>query len=296
MGRLSPTVGALLCLLGGASLISFSAVMVRLVQVGPVSSAFYRMLLGGLFLMVLARLRGRALCTGWPSLALALALGFFFALDLSLWHRAILLVGPGLSTILANFQVFLVAGVGVLALGERPGWRLAAAIPLAMFGLWLLVGVNWEGLAPGYRLGVGLSLMAACAYSAFILTLRWSVRRVGGLDPMANVGLFSLMSAVLLFLELGWSGESLAVPSALDWAWLVIYGLGCHAGGWLLIALGLRQVAASRAGLVLLLQPTLAFVWDMLFFGRPTTLLEAMGAALAVAAIYLGAAGRTQAK
>lgn len=291
MSRLSQPAGALFCLLAGATLISFSAVMVRLVQVGPTTSAFYRMLLGGLALAVLARLRGQRLWVGWPGLALACLQGFFFALDLSLWHRAILLVGPGLSTILANFQVFMVAGVGVLVLGERPGWRLGAAIPLAMFGLWLLVGAHWQGLEAGYRLGVGLSLLAACAYSAFILTLRWSVRRVGGMDPVANVGLFSLVSAALLLMEVGGSGESLAVAAVVDWGWLAVYGLACHAGGWVLISLGLKQVAASRAGLVLLLQPSLAFVWDMLFFGRPTTMLEAGGAFLAVAAIYLGATG-----
>ncbi|MBU2469297.1 MAG: DMT family transporter [Proteobacteria bacterium] len=296
MSRFSQPAVAMFCLLAGATLISFSAVMVRLVSVGPMSSAFYRMLIGGLVLALLARLRGQALWAGWPSLGLASLAGLFFAMDLALWHRAILLVGPGLSTILANFQVFLVAGAGVLVLGERPSWRLGLAIPLAMAGLWLLVGGQWEALGAGYRLGVGLGLLTACAYSSYILCLRWSVRRSGGLEPMANVALISLVSAVLLLSEVWRSGESLAVASAWDWGWLAVYGLACHAGGWVLISLGLMQVAASRAALVLLLQPTLAFVWDVLFFGRPTTALEAGGAVLAVAAIYLGAAGRPGAK
>ncbi|MCG2763879.1 MAG: DMT family transporter [Desulfarculaceae bacterium] len=296
MSRLSQPTAALACLLAGAALISFSAVMVRLVSVGPSSSAFYRMLIGGVALAVWARLRGKALWGGWVGLGAACLAGFLFALDLTLWHRAILLLGPGLSTILANFQVFVVAGVGVLVLGERPGWRLGAAIPLAMFGLWLLVGVRWQGLGPGYHYGVGLGLLAACAYGSYLLCLRWSVRRVGGLDPMSSVALMSLVCAGLLLAALWRSGESLAVTSAWDWGWLAVYGLACHAGGWVLISLGLKQVAASRAGLVLLLQPTLAFCWDVLFFGRHTTLLEAGGALLAVAAIYLGATGRPAAK
>lgn len=270
--------------------------MVRLVSVGPAASAFYRMLMGGLALAIFARLRGKAFWAGWAGLGLACLAGLLFALDLSLWHRAILLVGPGISTILANFQVFVVAGVGVLALGERPGWRLGAAIPLAMLGLWLLVGAQWDGLGQGYHYGVGLSLLAACVYGSYILCLRWSVRRVGGLEPVANVALMSLACAALLLAEVWRSGESLAVTSAWDWSWLAVYGLACHAGGWVLISLGLKQVAASRAGLLLLLQPTLAFCWDVLFFSRPTTVLEAGGAVLAVAAIYLGATGRPAAK
>lgn len=266
--------------------------MVRLVSVGPASSAFYRTLIGGLALALWTRLRGKALWGGWPALGLAAVAGLLFALDLALWHRAILFLGPGLSTILANFQVFVVAGVGVLVLGERPGWRLATAIPMAMFGLWLLVGIRWSDLGPNYPQGVGLGLLSACAYGFYLLCLRWSVRRVGGLDPMANVALLSLVCAGLLLPEIWRTGESLVVASARDWIWLGVYGLACHAVGWVLISLGLKQVAASRAGLVLLLQPTLAFCWDILFFSRPTTLLEAGGAVLAVAAIYLGATKR----
>ncbi|BEQ14847.1 DMT family transporter [Desulfoferula mesophila] len=296
MTRLSPSAGALLCLLAGATLISFSAVMVRLVSVGPTASAFYRVLIGGLALALWTRLRGKALWAGWSALGLAALAGLLFALDLSLWHRAILLLGPGLSTILANFQVFAVAGVGVLVLGEKPGWRLGVSIPLAMLGLWLLVGVNWRELGDGYQHGVVLGLLTACAYGSYILCLRWSVRRVGGLDSMANVALISLVCAVILWLELLGSGESLAVSSAWDWGWLVVYGLICHAVGWVLISLALKQVAASRAALALLLQPTLSFVWDVVIFGRPTTALEAGGALLAVAAIYLGTTGGTPAK
>jgi len=39
---------------------------------------------------------------------------------------------------------------------------------------------------------------------------------------------------------------------------------------------------------VLLLQPTLAFTWDVLFFHRPTDVTDVVGAGLALAAIYLG--------
>jgi drug/metabolite transporter (DMT)-like permease len=45
---------------------------------------------------------------------------------------------------------------------------------------------------------------------------------------------------------------------------------------------------ASRAGLLLLLQPTGAFIWDILIFTRPTSGIEYFGAGLALTAIYLG--------
>lgn len=283
---------ALLSLLAGAVLISFSSVMVKLTQVGPTTSAFYRVLFGGLGLSLLVLARRERLWAGWPPLAGALAAGLLFALDLFFWHRSILYVGPGLATILANFQVFIMAGAGVLLLGERPGWRLAAAIPLAVLGLIMVVAQDWLDLGPQYRLGVIFGLVTALSYACYLLVLRWAVRRRPNLGATANVALISLACAGLLALEMARAGESFAIPSPADWGWLLIYGLACHGLGWVLISLGLGRIPASRAGLALLLQPTLSFVWDMLFFARPTTGLEASGAALALGAIYLGSASQ----
>jgi drug/metabolite transporter (DMT)-like permease len=58
--------------------------------------------------------------------------------------------------------------------------------------------------------------------------------------------------------------------------------------GWVLISNGIHRVRASQVGLILLLQPLFAFVWDCTFFGRRFSLIEISGAVLALAAIYLG--------
>jgi len=50
----------------------------------------------------------------------------------------------------------------------------------------------------------------------------------------------------------------------------------------------LGLVTATEAGLALLLQPALSFLWDIVFFGRVLTSAEAAGAAITLLAIYLG--------
>ena len=62
--------------------------------------------------------------------------------------------------------------------------------------------------------------------------------------------------------------------------------------GWLLISSSLAGLPASRVGLVLLTQPTFAYVWDVLFFAKPVGMTEAGGAGLALLAIYLGSRSR----
>ena len=69
---------------------------------------------------------------------------------------------------------------------------------------------------------------------------------------------------------------------------LVCYGILSHCIGWMFIASSLPHVSTIEAGLSLLLQPTLSFVWDVLFFARPMTATELAGAAIALFAIYLG--------
>jgi drug/metabolite transporter (DMT)-like permease len=52
------------------------------------------------------------------------------------------------------------------------------------------------------------------------------------------------------------------------------------------------KLEAALIGLILLLQPTLAFVWDVLFFARPAMPLEVLGVLLTLVAIYLGTTSR----
>ena len=275
-------------LLAGAVMISFSAVFVKLASVGPTMSGFYRTLWGGLILAawVLAKggsLRPPAGAAKWIGLS-----GLFFALDLSFWHRSVFGVGPGLSTILANFQVFCLAGWGALVLGERTGPRLWSGVGLAMAGLYLLVGVDFGQLGPAYRLGVLQGLTTGLCYTVYILCLRRLQEVTGPKAATSNLALVSLVCAGLMGLEALWQGESFAIGDAATWVVLIAYGVVGQVVGWVLISRGLPRTPASRAGLLLLLQPTLAFTWDILFFGRPTDLGQALGAGATLVGIYLG--------
>ena len=80
------------------------------------------------------------------------------------------------------------------------------------------------------------------------------------------------------------------MPDARSWAILVAYGVLCQALGWIIISRTLHVVEASRVALILMLQPALTYLWDVVVFRRPLTGLEAGGALLAIAAIYLGSA------
>lgn len=278
----------MLRLLIGVVMISLSAVFVKLVTVPPTTAAFYRMLCGGLALLLLVFWRRERLWFGWPALAgLALA-ALFFALDLAFWHRSILYVGPGIATLLANFQVILLALAGVLLFGERAGWRFVLAMLCALGGLGLLVGGDWARLSPGYKTGIGLGLLTAVCYAIYILSLSRARTATAQMSPIASIAVLSLTCAVLLAGFAGVQGESLRLPGWRDAGWLLLYGVIAQVLGWALISKTLPQVPASKVGLILLLQPVCAFIWDTLFFARQFTGYELTGGAITLVAIYLG--------
>jgi drug/metabolite transporter (DMT)-like permease len=272
----------------GATMISFSPVWVKLVSVSPTTSGFYRVFIGGLALtlfLLVTRQRLQLTRRVWVLLA---AGAVFFALDLWFWHRSINYIGPGLSTLLANFQVFFMMAAGVLLLGQRPRAVQVMAVPLALAGLGMIVGFDWQSLPADYRLGVILGLLTAVAYAGYMLTMR--VARTGSPHrlPTREVAIVSLGSAAILGLSALTEGVSLAVPTLTDAAWLLAYGLVSHCLGLLFIASSLPKVSTTEAGIALLLQPTLSFAWDVLFFARPLAATELAGAAIALLAIYMG--------
>lgn len=282
--RLNPTSRLFI----GAALISLSPVWVKLVNVSATTSGFYRVAIGGVALalyLLLSKQRVRFSRKIWFVL---FGGAVFFALDLWFWHRSIQYIGPGLATLLANFQVFIMTAFGVIVLREAPRLMQLIAIPLAFVGLTLIVGLDWVALPRDYRLGVIYGLATAVVYASYLLSLRRARKDAKQRIPSSEIAVISLVSAVILGMSALVEGESLAVPTLDDALWLGAYGLLSHSVGMMFIASSLPHVSTTQAGVALLLQPTLSFVWDVLFFARPLTPKELLGAMVALIAIYLG--------
>jgi drug/metabolite transporter (DMT)-like permease len=280
-------------LFAGAALISLSPVWVKLVSVSPTTSGVYRTLFGGVALLIYLLLTRQSLRLSRPVWAMLLAASVFFALDLWFWHRSINYIGPGLSTLLANFQVFFMMLAGIILYRQAPRPVQLVAVPLALLGLGLIVGFDWDELPADYRLGLIFGLLTAVAYAGYLLTMR--AARADALDtlPLREVAIMSLTVAGILAVSAYFEGVSLAIPTKADAGWLLAYGLLSHCMGMVLIASSLTRVSTTEAGLALLLQPTLSFVWDTLFFARHVTTTELVGAVIALAAIYLGSRPRS---
>lgn len=275
-------------------MLSFSSVFVELANVGPTVSAFYRLICGGLILLAISFWRNDKLLADKRVFAIMVLSAVFFAVDLFLWHRSILIVGPGLATILGNCQVFFVALIAVLFLGEKLNWRIVTSIPIAVAGLFLIVGLDWDVATDEFKWGIWLGIFTAMAYAGYFITLGHS-RKIGRnkISAFGTVGIISLVAGVLLGITiLVQDQESFVIPDQQTLWSLVGLAVMVQVIGWATITTGLSEINISIAALLLLLQPAMAFMWDMLFFDRPTTGIELVGAGITLTAIYLGTTGR----
>jgi len=287
----NPAPLPMLRLLGGSLCISFSPIFIKLAAVPPDAAGFYRMLFSGLALLLWLRLAG----IPWrmprrPLLVLA-AGGVALGVDFMCWHRSIHLVGPGLATLLGNFQVFFTALFSWLLLGQRLTRRFLVAVLLALAGLLLITGVDLNALRPEYRQGVLLGLSTALFYSGYILL----IKRAMGHPAVSGVSAMLVISLVCMTfmggVNLG-GGGTFQIPDSISLFALVGAGVISTTLGWSLISSAMRETPATLASLVLLLQPALSCVWDVLFFQRPTALHEVFGITLILGAIFLGSSRR----
>ncbi|WP_300462528.1 DMT family transporter [Desulfobacula sp.] len=275
-------------LIMGAFIISFSSALVKISHVPPSVSAFYRVFFGSLFLMGACLIKKEFKHRSLKKNFLAVVCGLLFALDLWAWHLSIQYVGPGLATILANFQVFILSIVGFLVFKEKVGISFVLSLPLAFFGLFLIIGMDIDQLNRNYVIGIVFGMAAAVFYSLFLLLLRQLQSNTADFSLFYYLMVLSVACSFFLGGKIYMSGGSFAVPDMITLASLFCLGFFIQFAAWVMISNVLPKVKASYAGLILLLQPALSFVWDVLFFNRQTGIPGWMGVIIVLMAIYLG--------
>ena len=215
-----------------------------------------------------------------------------FAVDLWLWHRSILIVGPGLATLLGNAQVFFMAIAGAWLFGERIGAGFVAGLALAAFGLWLLLGGDWASLPAQYRWGVWLGLGTGVCYAVYNLTLKRTQSEAdcdapGAASTEQVLCLAALGTALLLGGTVRAEGHSFAIPDLRTLAILLaLAGIG-HCLAWSLISRAMAKLPVTVVGLLLLLQPLVAFLLDVLELRHDASGREWLGLGLALAGIFV---------
>lgn len=293
---------ALFALIAGALAIAFSPIFVRLSEVGPTATGFYRTILAVPPLWLWLRLRpgqgsaGAAAAggehgTGLPSLALMLFPGVLFAGDLFFWHLSIKYTTVANATLLSNFAPVIVTLGAWLVLRERITRSFLVAMLVAICGALMLVGSSVR-LGGTHAFGDLLGFITAGFYGVYMIV----VAKLRGQHGTQSLMFWSsLTSGVILLLATFAMGESLLPQTAQGW--FTLFGLAwiSHALGQGLIAYALGHLPASFSSLVVLVQPAAAAFFGWLWLGEALTPLQIGGGFVVLLGIYLARRAQLQA-
>jgi drug/metabolite transporter (DMT)-like permease len=267
-------------LLGNVAL-AFGPWLVRLADVGPVATGFWRLTLAAPFLFVLARAPGQR--SAWPSRAIAgtiLIAAVFYVLDLAAWNAGILMTKLGNATLFGNTGSFVFAIYGLWLAHRPPSARQAGALALAAGGAALLMGGSYE-LSPKNFTGDILALVAGLLYGGYLIFVE---RARTALKPLPLLLLATLFGIpMLLAISLG-LGERIWPH---DWTPLLIFALSSQVLGQGLLVYSIGTFPPLVVGLALLTQPAIAALIGWLAYREGLSLIDALGAVGIAAALVL---------
>jgi len=278
----------LFALLAGATFIALSPIWVRIADVGPTASAFWRVTLAVPLLWIVFLSFSRKNSWQKADPRLLLAAGLAFAGDLAFWHWSIQFTSVANSTLLANLASIFVTLAAWVLWRQRPTAMFLAGLAAALLGVALLVRASL-GFSPRALLGDALGVITAMFYAWYLLSVKGVRDR--GVATLQLMAVTTTITAVILFPVALASGEALMPAS--ETGWLKLLGLAwiSHSAGQGLIAYALAHLPAAFSAVGLLFQPVMAALFAWLLLAEAVTPLQMAGGAIVLAGIYLAHRG-----
>jgi drug/metabolite transporter (DMT)-like permease len=286
---------ALTALLAGAVGIAIAPILVRLSPVGPCATAFWRVLLALPLLWAWSGIhRGRlplkdlpASLTDYGQLFLA---GWFFAVDLSLWHWSIKLTSVANATLLVNFAPLFVTLGSWLIFRQRIRIIFLLGMALALAGMTLIAGQNFQ-VNLRHFWGDALSFSAALFYAGYLLSIKTLRERFA----TATIMVWSGLAAATTLLAISFlTGETLFFSDPRGWVVLIGLALISQAAGQSLITFALAQLPAAFSSVALLFQPVTAAFLAWLLLQEPIRGWQVYGGFLVLLGIAVARKGSSE--
>lgn len=255
--------------------------MVRLADVGPIASGFWRLalVLPVLVWLGLRQSRGRPV-PGWTLIAAIALGGVFFAIDLAAWHEGILRTRLANATLFGNLSSFLYAAYGFVLLRALPRPMQAAALLLAAAGTALLLGRSYELSRTNFT-GDLLCLLAAFFYALYLILVDRARQTMASWPVLAIATAAGALPLLLFSLALG----ETVVPQ--DWTPLILLSLGSQLIGQGLLVYAMGHLPALVIAVGLLIQPVASAAIGWAAYGERMSALDGVGALLVCAAMVL---------
>lgn len=258
-----------------------NGVIVNLVELHPTTITFFRVLIGGLTLIIVSILvkgletfKVNGFFKRLMILGALLAAGWYFL------FQAMKLIPIGAAVLINYLAPVFVAVLAPSVLDERLEKKIVIAIVLSILGVFL---ISYQGLGSGELsiLGIIFGLLAATSYGGFVIYSKQTLAKLS----YYTVAMYSyLVSALIL------SPSLLLIKSPLSLNSLILLFLMGVLNTGVAVTLylkGLRSLKAQEAATITYLEPLSAIIFGYFMLGQEISIGIILGGALILTSQYL---------
>lgn len=256
-------------------------IFVKLSELSPINTGFYRVLFAFPFLFPLAYKHLHELSK--KDVATLFIAGLFLAGDVSLWNLSFSYTTVANANLLTNLTPFTVIPLSYLLFKERVPLTFLFGAFITFIGVLVLLGGKAAPNPENY-FGDFLALCASFFYSGFLL-IAYKLRDkytssvimfVSGFGSL--VGLFSGAAVI----------EGIQTPTTADALWPLLGLTIClQVVGHNLLAHCQGKLSVNLSSVVCLSQPAIASVYSLLIFNEKITIMEITGILIVITGVFI---------
>ncbi len=277
---------AFAALVVGAIAMGISPIFVRLADVGPFTSAFWRVSLAlpALYLWMILAERGQAGASKGVRFSTPTILaGLAFAGDLLFWHASVLKTSVANATFFATTAPIWVVFFSWLLFKERVRGATLIGLALCLAGGGALLARSLQ-VRPEGALGDLFGLATGFFFGLYFLAVERARQGASAARVTFEASLITA-AAILVFAV---SVEHVLLPRTLGGA-AALLGMSwiSHAGGQGLLSVALGRLPATFSSLVIFLEAIAAAGFAYMLLGEPVSAAQAAGGVLILAGIFV---------
>jgi drug/metabolite transporter (DMT)-like permease len=278
-GLLAPFAALVL----GAVAMGASPIFVRLADVGPFTSAFWRVALALPLLYAWTRVADGPAPPAARFAKPAILSGLAFAGDLFFWHLSIVHTSVANATFFATCAPIWVVLFGWLLFRERVKANVLVGLALCLSGGAALLAQSFS-LKPAGAIGDAFGIATGVFFGLYFLAVQAARRTTSAarLTFEATVVTAAILFVVALVAERSMLPHSLrGLAALLAMAWI------SHTGGQGLLSIALGRLPAAFSSLVIFVEAIAAAGFGWLILGEAVSAVQALGGLAILAGIYV---------
>ncbi|RKQ86734.1 DME family drug/metabolite transporter [Solirubrobacter pauli] len=250
-------------------------------SLSPIQTSLWRLLVAVVPLSAIALVVGRAAARPTRGLVLgALAVGAVTGMSQLAYFAAVVESGIAIPTLIACGLGPILTAVGQTVLfGDRPDARTLIALAVALGGLVLLMLDSPHTVT---ALGIVLSVLSAVTYAAYALSVGPVSRGMSTL----NLTAIASLGGALAILPFTFADGGPGVPGTVaGWAGILHLGVIVSCVAYGLYYSSARTLPSTHITILILLEPLVAALLAVVFFGEHLTAGTIAGGVLMLAAV-----------